>query len=83
MAFFLHQLHPVFYDMKTLRKVTGRPVLGMVSMTWLDRHESARRIDVSSFVTAAVSLVAVFVITVVFNDVGVQLMRSLIRQVTT
>lgn len=82
MAFFLHQLHPVFYDMKTLRNVTGRPVLGMVSMTWLDRQESARRIDMSSFVTAAVSLVIVFVMTVVFNEVGVELMRSLIRQVS-
>ena len=81
-AFVFHQLNPVFHDAKTLRDITGRPVLGVVSMTWLERHKIRRRVDFSSFALAGTSLVVVFVFTILFRDEFVGLMHSLIWQAT-
>lgn len=81
-AFVIHQMNPVFHDAKLLRDVTGRPVLGVVSMTWLERHKVGRRIDFSSFAMAGVSLVATFVLTILLQDKFVDLVHSLIWQAT-
>jgi len=81
-AFVCHQLNPVYHDAKTLRDITGRPVLGVVSMTWLERHKIRRRVDFSSFALAGTSLVVVFVMTIVLKDQFVGLMHSLIWQAT-
>jgi polysaccharide chain length determinant protein (PEP-CTERM system associated) len=68
LAFMVHKSHPVFHDAKTLREVAGRPVLGVVSMTWLERHKLARTVDFSSYAVAGASLLALFVITVLLQD---------------
>ena len=81
-AFIIHQLNPVFHDAKTLRNVTGRPVLGVVSMTWLERHKVRRRVDFSSFAIASVSLVVTFVFTILLRDPFVGIMHTLIWQAT-
>ncbi len=81
-AFVLHQLNPVFHDARTLRDVTGRPVLGVVSMTWLERYRGRRRVDLSSFTTAAASLVVVFIGTVVLREQLVSIVHTLMWQAT-
>lgn len=54
LAYLLHQLKPVFSTSRQLNSVTGLPVLGVVSMTWLEKHQArARR---SMFVYAAAAL---------------------------
>jgi polysaccharide chain length determinant protein (PEP-CTERM system associated) len=68
LAFVVHKAHPVFHDAKTLREVTGRPVLGVVSMTWLERHKLGRTVDFSSFALAGVSLLALFAMAVLLQD---------------
>ncbi len=75
-AFIIHQLNPIFQDARTLRDVTGVPVLGVVSRTWLERHRIGRRIDISSFAVAAASLVAVFVVSVLLNEQIVGIVQS-------
>lgn len=81
-AFVIHQLNPVFHNAKSLRDVTGRPVLGVVSMTWLERHQSGRRIDFSSFAIAGASLLGIFVIAILLRDQIVGLIHSMIWQAT-
>ena len=81
-AFTIHQLNPVFHDARTLREVTGRPVLGVVSMTWLERHKVRRRVDFSSFAIASTSLIAVFVVTILLRVQLVGLMHTIIWQAT-
>ncbi|HEV7985024.1 MAG TPA: XrtA system polysaccharide chain length determinant [Steroidobacteraceae bacterium] len=42
-AYLLHQLRPVFTSPRQLGDMTQLPVLGMVSMTWLERHQARER----------------------------------------
>ena len=81
-AFLLHQLHPVFHDAKVLSDVTGRPVLGVVSMTWLERHRVGRALDVSSLTVAGTSLIVVFVFAILLREQFVQLMHALLWRAT-
>ena len=43
MAFLLNLLRPAFGSVQRLHEMTGLPVLGAVSMTWLERHEAQVR----------------------------------------
>jgi hypothetical protein len=39
----LHRLKPVFSSAQQLNEITGLPVLGVVSMTWLEKHRARQR----------------------------------------
>ncbi len=43
LAYLLHQLKPVFSSSRHLTERTGLPVLGVVSMTWLDKYKAQER----------------------------------------
>ncbi|MBT8080171.1 MAG: hypothetical protein KJO31_16450 [Gammaproteobacteria bacterium] len=79
-AFVLHQLNPVFHDVNTLRKITGRPILGVVSMTWLERGRARRRFDFLCFAGVGAGLIFIFLCTILFQDFGVQALHGLTRQ---
>lgn len=81
-AFAIHKLNPVFHDAKTLREVTGRPVLGIVSMTWLERHKVQRTVNFSSFAVAGASLLALFAVMILLQDKFTMQLRALLTQVT-
>jgi polysaccharide chain length determinant protein (PEP-CTERM system associated) len=59
-AYVMHQLRPVFSSTRQLSELTQLPVLGAVSMTWLERHKARERraIWVYSFATAILVLLA-------------------------
>jgi polysaccharide chain length determinant protein (PEP-CTERM system associated) len=42
-ACLLHRLKPVFSSAQQLNEITGLPVLGVVSMTWLEKHRARQR----------------------------------------
>lgn len=42
-AYLLHQMKPIFTNARQLNEVTGLPVLGTVSMTWLDKYRVFER----------------------------------------
>jgi polysaccharide chain length determinant protein (PEP-CTERM system associated) len=77
-AWLLHMLRPVFHDVADLRGATGLPVLGVVSMTWLERHRRARGIELTSFAVAGVFLLAAFVGVFLFRDPGGLILRQLL-----
>ena len=79
-AFVFHQLNPVFHNVSTLRRISGRPILGAVSMTWLERGQKRRSVDFSSFAAVGVGLIALFVCILAFQDIGVELIHGLFRQ---
>jgi polysaccharide chain length determinant protein (PEP-CTERM system associated) len=59
-AYVMHQLRPVFTSARQLADFTQLPVLGVVSMTWLERHraQGRRAVWVYSVATAVLLLVA-------------------------
>jgi polysaccharide chain length determinant protein (PEP-CTERM system associated) len=60
LAVLLHQMRPVFTSSRVLGEVTGLPVLGVVSETWLDKHRQRRRAELIRYSIAAGALLAVF-----------------------
>jgi polysaccharide chain length determinant protein (PEP-CTERM system associated) len=54
----LHRLKPVFSNAQQLNQITGRPVLGVVSMTWVERHKARQR-ERAWIYTGAASLLIV------------------------
>lgn len=71
-AYVMHQLRPVFVDTRSLMQATGLPVLGAVSMTWMKRHQTRRRIEASSLAVVALTLVIALVLVLVFQEAGVE-----------
>ena len=69
-AIVMHQLNPVFYDSRSLNEITGRPVIGVVSMSWTDIQLRQRRIGVGAFAVATSGLLMIFVTALVYQDVG-------------
>jgi hypothetical protein len=43
LAFVLSKLNPVFNHSRDLEKITGLPVLGEVSLTWLEKYNRTTR----------------------------------------
>ncbi|MBS0581187.1 MAG: hypothetical protein JSR36_18175 [Proteobacteria bacterium] len=65
-AYLMHQLRPVFTSTRQLMEMTQLPVLGAVSMTWLDRYRAAgrRAIWTYSFATGALVLLCLFTVAI-------------------
>lgn len=53
LAYLLHQLRPVFGSVRQLNEITGLPVLGVVSMTWLEKHKALQRHGALVYAAAA------------------------------
>ncbi|MGH8324578.1 MAG: GNVR domain-containing protein [Steroidobacteraceae bacterium] len=60
-AYLLHLLKPVFLSARNLSAVTGIPVLGSVSMTWLEKYRTRRQHAAVLYAGAAAVLVLVAV----------------------
>jgi len=58
-ALLLHLLSPVFLSVRQLSAVTGRSVLGAVSMAWLENHRARRRHAIVAYIGSAAALGAV------------------------
>ena len=78
-AYLLHQLRPVFNNTRSLAEITGLPVLGAVSMTWLTRHQMESRLRKMAFGGAAAALLLVFTAVVLFQGAGARVMQHLMN----
>ena len=67
---------PSFIDLNQLERVTGIPVLGVVSLYLLPEHIRKRRLQLASFLTANLLLVLVFGAVMWFREPGVSIMGS-------
>ena len=71
-AFLLQQLKPVFVDATSLRRATGLPVLGSVSMVWESAHRGKRRRELLAFIGATAMILVAALLLLVFLDAGVE-----------
>jgi polysaccharide chain length determinant protein (PEP-CTERM system associated) len=62
LAYLMHVLRPVFSNVRTLTEVSGRPVLGAISVIWAGDRALARRKEVLALGGAFAGLLAVFVV---------------------
>jgi polysaccharide chain length determinant protein (PEP-CTERM system associated) len=78
LAYLLHQIRPVFTNARQIAGITGLPVLGSISTTWLEKHRGQRRRSLLAFSGAAATLVfsAMFVLVAQYR--AVRLLQDLI-----
>jgi cytochrome bd-type quinol oxidase subunit 2 len=76
-AFLMSQANPVFDSLTSLEAITGLPVLGTVSATWLDRHRQQRRKELTHVAASGAALVVIFVAALIARDVGSQFIHGL------
>ena len=77
LAFVMHQLNPVFLGAKSLSEFTGRPVLGIVSMTWVENYNKYHRLDLMAVTIAGAGLFIMFLLLATFGSPIVALFQKL------
>jgi polysaccharide chain length determinant protein (PEP-CTERM system associated) len=77
-AYLMHQLRPVFTSARQLSEATQLPVLGSVSMTWVERHRAAGRRAVWAYAIGTAALVLVALVTLLTDDFTSHLLHALI-----
>ncbi len=77
-AYVLHQLRPVFTSPRQLTDATQLPVLGSVSMTWVERHRAAGRRAVWAYSFGAALLLVLAVLTFLTDDLTSHFLHKLI-----
>ena len=77
-AYLMHQLRPVFTSPRQLSEATQLPVLGSVSMTWVERYRAAGRRAIWAYSFGAALLVLVAVVTFLTDDFTTRFLHALI-----
>lgn len=72
-AYLLHQLKPVYTSARSLAESTGLQVLGAISMTWLDKQKSERRLSYLRYSAALFALFVLAVVVLQLSRMGVRL----------
>jgi polysaccharide chain length determinant protein (PEP-CTERM system associated) len=76
LAYVLHMIRPVFASARQLNEITGLPVLGVVSMTWIERYQAGARRSALKFAAATGGLVALGVLTLAAQQTLVRWVRG-------
>lgn len=78
LAWLMNQLRPVFHSARTLAEVTGLPVIGAISRTWVERYRQLRRVELLKFSAATLLLVLTFGLVLLLQHTGAQQLQRLI-----
>jgi hypothetical protein len=68
----------MFDSLSSLETATGLPVLGAVSITWLDRRKERRRSEVLRVAAAGAALLVVFVVVLAARNAGSHFLSGLV-----
>jgi len=77
-AYLMHQIRPVFGSVRQLAELTQLPVLGVVSMTWLERHQAQARHAVWVYSMAVAVLIVVAAVTLLTESAASHFLHGLI-----
>jgi protein tyrosine kinase modulator len=78
-AWVLAVINPVFTSMRSLRERTGLPILGAVSLTWVERAKSQFRRSLVGVGAGVAALLAICGIAVALSDQGAQYAHRLMQ----
>ncbi|MDN3517211.1 hypothetical protein QWY84_06300 [Aquisalimonas lutea] len=79
-AYLLHQIRPVFQGRALLAELTGRPVLGSVSLVLTLRQRKAKLAAITIFGLAALMLVAAGGAGALFADTGAERLQAIMEE---
>jgi polysaccharide chain length determinant protein (PEP-CTERM system associated) len=74
----LHQMRPVFHNSRSLAELTGLPVLGVVSLAFLERQRAELRQDYLRYSGAVALLVVATLAVLMVSDPGARAIQRLI-----
>lgn len=77
-AYLMHAIKPVFSDSRTLGDVTGLPVLGSVTRTWIDKYRAELRRGLLRYSAASVLLFVVFIVALFMQQPGSRLLQQIL-----
>jgi polysaccharide chain length determinant protein (PEP-CTERM system associated) len=77
-AWLISQLRPVFNTVESLADVTGLPVLGCVTVTWIGRLAGEFRRSVLAVVGATAGLVVLFLVVLLLHQSGARAIHQLV-----
>jgi polysaccharide chain length determinant protein (PEP-CTERM system associated) len=75
-AYLLHLLRPVFSSERSLAELTGLPVLGVVTRTWIDKYRGQMRSGLLRYSVASGLLIVTFVIVVAMQGPVSKVLRE-------
>jgi polysaccharide chain length determinant protein (PEP-CTERM system associated) len=75
-AFLLHLLNPVYSTPSLLEAAIGVPVIGVVPLTWLDKHRAAFRRNIVHYASAVAVLVLLAVVVMTQEGPLVRLLQG-------
>jgi polysaccharide chain length determinant protein (PEP-CTERM system associated) len=78
-AWLMAVMNPVFSSVRTLRDRTGLPVLGAVSLTWVERAKSQFHRSLAGVAGGVAVLLAICGVAVALSDQGAQFVHRLIQ----
>ncbi len=77
-AYLMHMLRPVFASSRTLAEVTGLPVLGTVTRSWVEKYRAQLRQGLLRYAAASALLLVVFIVVVVAQQPASRMLRQLL-----
>ncbi|MBM0106196.1 hypothetical protein JM946_15800 [Steroidobacter sp. S1-65] len=77
-AYLMHMLRPVFATSRTLGEVTGLPVLGTVTRSWVEKYRAQLRRGLLRYAAASALLFVVFIVAVVAQQPASRMLRQLL-----
>jgi polysaccharide chain length determinant protein (PEP-CTERM system associated) len=77
-AYLLHMMRPVFNSGRQLSELTGLPVLGVVSMTWIDRYTAEAKRSAFIYAGAAGTLFVLGILVVLVQGRASSFLQRLI-----
>ena len=77
-AYLMHMMRPVFADSRSLADMTGLPVLGSVTRSWVEKYRAQLRMGLVRYSVAAAALFAVFIVVVVVQQPASRLLRQML-----
>jgi hypothetical protein len=76
-AWLLCKLRPVFNHGRTLAEITGLPVIGVVSLAWVERHRSMLKRDYLHYAVAGGMLLAMTLLVTFVHEPGARFVQRL------